>query len=157
MENRKKIRVRCPKCREYRMVNAQALKLPAFTGLCIHCWGRINGKRVRTEAQRLKLAQSLVKHYVINGIDKPTKDLKGCRSIHKSFLPWYGKPTHCENDPTHTAKNNRFHRATLTGIYTKNIEDYASLCPSCHKLYDFNKVKVHGLFKSERMVLNGIS
>ena len=151
-----KIEIQCPKCGETRLVNAQVLCLPTFTGLCLHCWGQENGGCHNRE-QRMKIAQSMIKHTEINGIGKYTKDLAGYRSMHHSFVVQYGKPNHCEVDPTHTAKNDKFHRAILNGIYTRNIEDYASLCPSCHMAYDANKIKVRGLFKTERMVLNGVT
>ncbi len=150
---RKKVEIRCPECGETRLVNAQVLCLPTFTGMCLRCWGYVNGG-CHSQEQRRKIARSLIKHTEVDGADTQSA---GCRSIHKSLRLWYGKPNHCENNPSHIAKNNRYDRANLPGVYTRNIDDYASLCPSCHKRYDAGRIKIRGLFKHERMVLNGIA
>ena len=110
-------------------------------------------KGTRGREQRWKIAQSLVKHIEIEGSDTQSA---GCKSIHKSLRLWHGRPNHCANNPKHIVKNGRYERANLTGIYTRNIRDYISLCPRCHKHYDRNLIKILGLFKFERMALNGI-
>ena len=148
-----KIEIQCPRCKKVREVNPYAFNRPCFTGFCQHCWGIVNSNGSRSEIQRKRIAQSLVKHTEIAGNDTQSA---GCKSIHKSLRLWHGKPTYCENDPSHIAVNGRYERVNIVGVYTRNIEDYASLCPTCHKRYDANKIKFRGLFKTERMVLNGI-
>ena len=143
----------CPECGGVRLIKEANTRRKNFTGLCRHCWGIANSRGSRSETQRKKIADSLIKHTKINGTDR-IHSLTACRSIHKSLILWYGKPDHCENDPNHIVS--RYDRANLTGIYTRNIEDYASLCRTCHRKYDYNRIKVRGLLKSERLALNGI-
>ena len=150
MSNEEK--VICPSCGKMRMVRAEKINRPNFTGLCRHCWACVNGG-CHSQKQRERIAQSLVKHTEIDGTNTQSA---GCKSIHKSLSLWHGRPNHCANNPNHIVQNGRYERANLTGIYTRNIKDYISLCPRCHKHYDRNLIRILGLFKFERMALNEI-
>ena len=147
----------CLRCGITRTLRVSVFRKPRFTGLCRRCWGATSVSGTHSRESRWKVSQSLIKYTVINCIGKFTRDLKGIGAMHGSLARWYGKPNHCENDPFHIAKNNRYERAILNGIYTRNPEDYASLCPTCHKGYDAGKIRIRGLFKSERMKLNELT
>lgn len=50
-----------------------------------------------------------------------------------------GKPKYCEYDTTHTGK--RFEWANISGKYLRDINDYRSLCVSCHRKMDYTPQK----------------
>ena len=59
-----------------------------------------------------------------------------------------GKASICEVNPFHIAK--KYEWANLDHNYTRNPNEYARLCQSCHIAYDRGKIKVRGLLLVER-------
>jgi len=75
-------------------------------------------------------------------------DLAGERAMHNWIWKLLGKANHCEVNPNHGATI--YHWACLNHQYTRNPEDYAQLCPSCHENYDMGKITVRGKTIIER-------
>jgi hypothetical protein len=71
----------------------------------------------------------------------------GYRGVHDWVKKNLGKPTKCSNpDCTYPRKNSsrkiihspkRFEWANTDHKYRRKLEDYISLCTSCHRLYDY--------------------
>ena len=60
------------------------------------------------------------------------------KNCHAYINRKYGKALKCENVSCNYKNPKRFEWALLKGRnYSKNIEDYIQLCPSCHSYYDF--------------------
>lgn len=55
--------------------------------------------------------------------------------LHAWVRRWKGKPNFCSRDLSHEAK--RFEWANVSGKYLRNLNDYESLCPSCHRKKDY--------------------
>lgn len=51
-----------------------------------------------------------------------------------------GKPSLCAYCQTTTAK--KFEWANISGAYKRVLSDYIRLCTSCHRLYDYGKIKL---------------
>lgn len=67
------------------------------------------------------------------------KTFKGTNSEYRMLHYWVekqlGKPSHCVNCETLTAK--RYEWANVSGDYLKDISDWERLCTRCHRLIDF--------------------
>jgi hypothetical protein len=61
-------------------------------------------------------------------------DSAGYEAIHGWIVRNLGKADHCSFNPYH--KSTRYHWANISGNYMRDTDDYASLCPACHKTYD---------------------
>jgi len=63
----------------------------------------------------------------------------------------YGKASKCENPECEYENPKRFEWALLKGReYSKDINDYIQLCPSCHRYYDFTEEKRNNLSIASR-------
>ena len=67
-----------------------------------------------------------------------SKQNKHYNNCHAYINRHYGKANKCENSECDFENPKRFEWALLKDKeYSKNIEDYIQLCPSCHRKYDF--------------------
>lgn len=66
----------------------------------------------------------------------------GYSAKHKWLTANYGRPTYCENDPSHPGKI--FDWANLSGLYLRERSDYKHLCRRCHRLMDRGNFCKHG-------------
>lgn len=67
---------------------------------------------------------------------------KNYKNCHAYINRHYGKATKCENLDCTYQNPKRFEWALIKGkIYSKDINDYLQLCPSCHRKYDFTEEK----------------
>ncbi len=72
-------------------------------------------------------------------MNKQDKNYNNC---HAYISRHYGKATKCENLECSYKNPKRYEWALLKDKdYSKNIEDYIQLCPSCHRKYDFTEEK----------------
>ena len=72
-------------------------------------------------------------------MNKQDKNYKNC---HAYINNHYGKASKCENKNCTYQNPKRYEWALIRGKeYSKNIEDYIQLCPSCHRKYDFTEDK----------------
>lgn len=73
-------------------------------------------------------------------------------AIHIYLKNYYGKASKCEN-PTciyprtnskgvYLEKPQRYEWACITGKYSRRLEDYRQLCPSCHRQYDLGLINI---------------
>ena len=86
------------------------------------------GKKLTKETkEKLRLAHKGEINYLWKG------ENAGYYALHAWVSRWLGKANHCSNDPTHKAKDNRFHWANISGEYKRDLTDWKQLCPSCHK------------------------
>jgi hypothetical protein len=69
--------------------------------------------------------------------ERINKRIKGYSRLHRWVRKLKGNPTYCSFNKNHTAK--RFEYANISKEYKKDISDYISLCPSCHRKYDWTK------------------
>ena len=60
-------------------------------------------------------------------------------AIHRWIRIHFIRPDYCEICLSKKVK--RFEWANITGIYTRDREDYLNLCTTCHKKYDMNRRK----------------
>lgn len=60
-------------------------------------------------------------------------------SKHRWITKHFGKARRCEFNPNHVAS--RYHWANISGKYTRDLNDYASMCPRCHRLFDIERAK----------------
>jgi len=67
---------------------------------------------------------------------------------HMYLYVTFGLASHCENNPIHIGR--RYNWANLDHKYTRDPNDYAQLCMSCHSLYDRGKISVLGKTIIER-------
>ena len=58
-------------------------------------------------------------------------------SLHTWVRNQKGKPLFCSNSSSHEAK--RYEWANISGRYRKDVNDYKSLCPSCHRKEDLTE------------------
>ena len=58
----------------------------------------------------------------------------GYTAIHTWLRGRLGTARHCSFNSDH--KSTRYHWANISGSYLRDIDDWASLCPKCHKTYD---------------------
>lgn len=58
------------------------------------------------------------------------------RVIHKFILYRYGRAPLCIWDDSHTG---RFEWANVTGVYTKELDNYLPMCVSCHRKFDYTE------------------
>lgn len=58
----------------------------------------------------------------------------GYVAIHTWVRKWKGKPTKCEI--CGCVDERTYHWANFDHSYRRVLEDYISMCPSCHKKYD---------------------
>ena len=72
-------------------------------------------------------------------------DIRTTSLIHRQVERVLGKPKICENCGDTT--KNKYDWANISGLYKDDITDYIRLCISCHRLYDFGKIKVRRNFK----------
>lgn len=73
-------------------------------------------------------------------------------SIHMWLKNHLGKADHCEYDNSHV--NRKYSWCCLFGnskdvnygnmTFSSNIDNYVQLCQSCHRLYDYGKIKIRG-------------
>lgn len=68
-------------------------------------------------------------------------DDAGYTAIHEWIRRNIGKADHCSFNPNH--KSTRYHWANISGNYMRDADDYASLCPSCHRTYDLLVKKIN--------------
>jgi len=61
-------------------------------------------------------------------------DFVGYSALHHWINRTAGKAKECSFDTEHEVK--RYHWANISGSYLRDISDYTSLCPKCHKQYD---------------------
>ena len=61
-------------------------------------------------------------------------------AIHNWVRRWYGTPKECSHCGTTKAK--KFEWANKSGKYKRDINDYARLCTSCHRLQHSGKIEV---------------
>lgn len=61
-------------------------------------------------------------------------DNVGYGGLHGWIRSQKGKPTFCENDSTHKSK--RYEWSSISRKYTRDLNDYRSLCLKCHRKYD---------------------
>lgn len=65
--------------------------------------------------------------------------------IHRRVEKVLGRPKICEN--CGTTKKKKYDWSNISGLYKDDVNDYIRLCISCHRLYDFGKIKVKRRFK----------
>jgi len=58
----------------------------------------------------------------------------GYRALHIWVEQRLGKATHCDLDNSHFSS--RYHWASVSREYRRDINDWIQLCPKCHFLYD---------------------
>ena len=69
-------------------------------------------------------------------------DNAGKQAMHDWVKKWKGKANHCEICGSTNKKV--FHWANINHLYHRILEEYISLCPSCHKKYDRDRgVKIN--------------
>lgn len=72
---------------------------------------------------------------------------KGTVSQYVALHMWVkyhkGKPTYCDECGTTEAK--RYEWANISGEYKRDLSDYRSLCPSCHRRIDRGNMCGRGL------------
>lgn len=82
-----------------------------------------------TKAHRDKLRESFI------GKNNPLwKEKPSYHAIHIWVKNHKGKPKRCEH--CSTTEKRIYHWANIDHKYRRNIEDYLSLCPKCHKKFD---------------------
>ena len=59
------------------------------------------------------------------------------RRVHKWVYKTKGKPSFCSFNKDH--KNKRFEWANVSGLYLEDCLDWISLCPSCHRKFDYTE------------------
>ena len=92
--------------------------------------------RILTKAWKRKL--SLSKKGKIGSKSNSWKgDEAGYRAKHLWIKIHFGHAKNCIFNPNHVAS--KYHWANISGKYTRNLIDYAPMCPSCHGLFDKNK------------------
>lgn len=64
-------------------------------------------------------------------------DKRGVPAAHQRLYIRYGKANKCENESCNQVKPKRYEWANLTGKYLDDRSDWAMLCSSCHKRYDY--------------------
>jgi|ERR1700719_944878 len=80
------------------------------------------GKKYFTPSQQNE------KHYYWKGINASYS------AKHKWVYRKKGKAEYCSFNPYHIAK--RYEWANISGVYLRDIDDYAQLCRKCHHEYD---------------------
>ena len=60
----------------------------------------------------------------------------GYRALHYWVYTWLGKPKICEFCGKEYIAPKSIHWANKSGKYLRDLSDWISLCPSCHKEYD---------------------
>ena len=83
---------------------------------------------------QVKIVRHNEKHHAWKG------DNAGYASVHSWIVRNAGKAKSCSFNSLH--ESTRFQWANISGTYRRDVDDYAQLCPSCHKTYD-NIVKKH--------------
>lgn len=73
-------------------------------------------------------------------------------AIHIYLKNYYGKASKCENPVCTYPRTNskgvylekplRYEWACITGKYSRKLEDYRQLCPSCHRQYDLGLINI---------------
>lgn len=68
------------------------------------------------------------------------------QSAHQWMRRWYGQPQHCDQcrrkkAPSGKGKKDYFHWANIDGTYRKERDGWLRLCATCHRNYDFKKVR----------------
>lgn len=54
---------------------------------------------------------------------------------------WKGKPDHCEI--CGTTDKRQYNWANIDHKYRRVLEDYISMCVPCHRIYDYNFLRLH--------------
>ena len=67
-------------------------------------------------------------------------DARTTSIIHRRVEKVLRKPKICEN--CGVIGKGKYDWANLSGLYKDDINDYIRLCISCHRLYDYGKIKV---------------
>lgn len=65
-------------------------------------------------------------------------------AIHKYLTARYGKPDKCDECGLKPNNKSDIHWANISGMYTRNREDYKTLCRWCHLKNDGNDIKSNG-------------
>ena len=71
--------------------------------------------------------------------------------LHHWLKREYGKPKECE---ICEVPKKRYTWANISGLYKRNINDYMSLCYSCHKFYDLNRLQGRAIVSFAEESLN---
>jgi len=82
------------------------------------------GVYIRTEEHKRKISLSC---------SKPKKDNIGYRGIHHWIRRQLGAPMECKHC---NKEKNKYNWANIDHTYKRIVEDYVSLCVSCHREYD---------------------
>lgn len=81
-------------------------------------------------------------------IRKTIFNKKITQAIHKRINKILGQPKICENCGITTKR--KYDWANISGLYKEDPKDYIRLCISCHRLYDFGKIKVRRNYKYDK-------
>jgi len=76
------------------------------------------------------------KHYEWKGDDV------GYGALHVWVKKELGQPDSCEHCPKSGLKGMKIHWANKSGKYLRRHDDWLRLCVSCHRKYDFAKIKI---------------
>ena len=66
-------------------------------------------------------------------------DQVGYRALHHWLRRCLGKASSCNFCGSNSRK--RYHWANISGLYKRELTDFMSLCVSCHKIYDGNRLE----------------
>ena len=61
----------------------------------------------------------------------------GYVALHEWVYRWKGKANHCERCGATDKK--KYHWANVDHKYRRVLEDYISMCVSCHRIYDYER------------------
>lgn len=81
-----------------------------------------------------------VKNYGWKG-EKAVHFIKGYYGLHSWIIRKMGRPIYCEQCKRCDRK--KYEWANISHKYKKDLNDWARLCSSCHKLYDINKLTLN--------------
>lgn len=79
------------------------------------------------------------KHYAWKG------QKVGYRGLHQWIRRKKGKPTKCSKCSKESSKPKVIQWANVDGKYRRHIDDFISLCASCHKVHDLNLKSIRGV------------
>lgn len=69
-------------------------------------------------------------------------DKVGYSALHDWLIRKYGKPNKCENLLCSKKGKKVFHLSNITGKYTRNKQEWAWLCVTCHNRFDKGLSKI---------------
>jgi hypothetical protein len=78
---------------------------------------------------------------------------KGDKGEYMTKHAWFynniGKASKCENKSCKFKNPKRYEWANISREYKRELNDWIQLCPSCHRIYDFQRLTLDALFRGE--------